>query len=87
MLHDMFLEKEFIGQKLKEYRKKLNISQEKLAEKVGNSYILATVVGKIAKELEKTIPDVIDNSQDKAISIAAKELESGKIIAVNPDKE
>ena len=35
MLHDMFLEKEFIGQKLKEYRKKLNISQEKLAEKVG----------------------------------------------------
>ena len=32
MLHDTFLEKEFIGQKLKEYRKKLNISQEKLAE-------------------------------------------------------
>lgn len=31
----MFLEKEFIGQKLKEYRGKLNISQEKLAEQVG----------------------------------------------------
>lgn len=62
-------------------------SIEKLAEKVGNTYILSTVVGKRAKELEKTIPDVIDNSQDKAISIAAKELENGKIIAVNPDKE
>ncbi len=62
-------------------------SIEKLAQKVGNPYILATVVGKRAKELEKTIPEVIDNSQDKAISIAAKELDSGKIIAVNPDEE
>jgi DNA-directed RNA polymerase subunit K/omega len=48
---------------------------------------LATVVGKRAKELEKTIPDVIDNSQDKAISLAAKELDQDKIITVNPDKE
>ena len=62
-------------------------SIEKLAEKVGNPYILATVVGKRAKELEKTIPDVIDNSQDKAISLAAKELDQDKIITVNPDKE
>ena len=62
-------------------------SIEKLAEKVGNPYILATVVGKRAKELEKTIPEIIDNSQDKAISIAAKELDSGKIVAVNPDEE
>ncbi len=62
-------------------------SIEKLADKVGNPYILATVVGKRAKELEKTIPEYIDNSQDKAISIAAKELETGKIIAVNPDEE
>ncbi|MBQ8460174.1 helix-turn-helix transcriptional regulator [bacterium] len=29
----MFLEKKFIGQKFKEYRKKLGFSQEKLAEK------------------------------------------------------
>jgi len=33
MLHNMFLEKKFIGQKFKEYRKKAGMSQEKLAEK------------------------------------------------------
>ena len=37
MLHNMFLEKKFIGQKFKEYRKKAGMSQEKLAEKVGVS--------------------------------------------------
>ena len=31
----MFLDKKFIGQKLKEYRKKANLSQEQVAEKVG----------------------------------------------------
>lgn len=35
MLHGMFLEKEFVGQKFKEYRKKASLTQEELAEKVG----------------------------------------------------
>lgn len=35
MLHAMFYDKKFIGQKLKEYRKKANLSQEQLAERTG----------------------------------------------------
>lgn len=31
----MFYDKEFIGKKLKEYRKKANLSQEQIAEKTG----------------------------------------------------
>ena len=31
----MFCDKEFIGKKLKEYRKKANLSQEQIAEKTG----------------------------------------------------
>ena len=31
----MFLDKKFIGQKLKEYRKKASLSQEQIAEKTG----------------------------------------------------
>ncbi len=58
---------------------------EKLSEKVGNDYILSCVVGKRAKELEKKIPEVIENSPDKAISIAAKEIAEGKIVPSNVD--
>lgn len=53
---------------------------EKLSEQVGNDYILSCVVGKRAKELEKKIPEVIENSPDKAISIAAREIAEGKIV-------
>ena len=35
MLPTMFLDKKFIGQKLKEYRKKASLSQEQVAEKTG----------------------------------------------------
>lgn len=35
MLHAMFYDKKFIGQKLKEYRKKAKLSQEQIAEKTG----------------------------------------------------
>ena len=35
MLHTMFCDKKFIGQKFKEYRKKANLSQEQIAEKIG----------------------------------------------------
>ena len=54
---------------------------EKLAEKMGNPYALANVVGKRAKQLEKNIPDIIEHSPEKAISLAAREIESGKIVA------
>lgn len=54
---------------------------EKLAQKVGNQYALASVVGKRAKQLEKNIPDIIEHSPEKAISLAAREIESGKIVA------
>ena len=54
---------------------------EELKQKVGNEYLLTTLVAKRAKELEKEIPDVIEHSPEKAISLAAREVYSGKIVA------
>lgn len=54
---------------------------EELKEKTGNEYILTCLVSKRAKELEKEIPDVIENSSEKAISLAAREIYSGKIVS------
>lgn len=54
---------------------------EELREKAGNEYLLTNLVAKRAKELEKDIPAVIEASDEKAISIAAREIYSGKIVA------
>ena len=59
---------------------------EELKEKAGNEYILTNLVAKRAKELEKEIPEVIENSQEKAISLAAREVYTGKIVAKKIDK-
>lgn len=56
---------------------------EELKQKVGNEYLLTNLVAKRAKELEKEIPDVIEHSPEKAISLAAREVYSGKIVASN----
>lgn len=60
---------------------------EKLSEKVGNDYVLTVLVEKRAKQLEKNIPEVIENSPEKAISLAAREVEQGKIIPSKPEEE
>ena len=60
---------------------------EKVIESAGNKYILCSLVSKRAKELEKDIPEVIENSQEKAISLAAREVHSGKIIASKIDNK
>lgn len=54
---------------------------EELRKIAGNEYILTNLVAKRAKELEKDIPEVIDNSQEKAISLASREVYSGKIVS------
>lgn len=54
---------------------------EELKRKVGNEYILANLVAKRAKELEKEIPEVIENSVEKSISLACREVYSGKVLA------
>jgi len=54
---------------------------EELKKKVGNEYILANLVSKRAKELEKEIPEVIENSAEKSISLACREVYSGKVLA------
>ena len=54
---------------------------EELKKKAGNEYILTNLVAKRAKELEKEIPEVIDASQEKAISLASREIYSGKIVS------
>ncbi len=60
---------------------------DELAAKMGgNKYKLCCVMEKRAKELEKRIPDVINNSDKKAISIAADEIFEGKIVA-SDDKQ
>ncbi len=58
---------------------------EKLAKKVGNQYALTCLVGKRAKQLEKNIPEIIESSPEKAISLAAREIEAGKIIPSTVD--
>lgn len=60
---------------------------EELKKIAGNEYILTNLVSKRAKELEKDIPEVIENSQEKAISLAAREVHSGKIIASKIDNK
>jgi len=54
---------------------------EELKKKAGNEYILTNLVAKRAKELEKEMPEVIDASNEKAISLASREVYSGKIVS------
>jgi len=54
---------------------------EELKALADNEDILTNLVAKRAKELEKDIPEVIDSSPEKAISLAARELYTGKIVA------
>ena len=59
---------------------------EELKKIAGNEYILTNLVAKRAKELEKDIPEVIENSQEKAISLAARDVHCGKIVASKIEK-
>ena len=55
---------------------------DELAAKVGgNKYKLCCVMQKRAKELEKRIPAEIEQSDKKAISIAADEIYEGKVVS------
>ena len=60
---------------------------EELRKIAGNEYILTNLVAKRAKELAKEIPDVIESSQVKALSIAAREVYSGKIVPTKLGEE
>ncbi len=59
---------------------------EELKKIAGNEYILTNIVAKRAKELEKDMPEYIEHSDEKAISIAARELYAGKIVITDPKK-
>ena len=55
---------------------------DELTRKVDNNkYKLCCVMSKRAKELEKKIPEEIDKSDKKAISMAADEIYEGKIVS------
>lgn len=55
---------------------------DELAAKTdGNKYKLCTVIAKRAKELEKRIPEELEKSDKKAISIASEEIYNGTIVA------
>ena len=55
---------------------------DELAAKVGgNKYKLCCVMQKRAKELEKRIPAEIEQSDKKAISMAADEIYAGKVVS------
>ena len=55
---------------------------DELASRMGgNKYKLCCVMEKRAKELEKRIPAEIEQSDKKAISMAADEIYEGKVVA------
>lgn len=55
---------------------------DELSKRVGgNKYKLCILMSKRAKELEKRIPAELEKSEKKAISIAADEIFTGKVIA------
>ena len=58
---------------------------ELVAKMGGNKYKLCCIMEKRAKELEKRIPAEIENSDKKAISLAADEIYEGKIISSDAD--
>ncbi len=58
---------------------------EELKKIAGNEYILSNIVAKRAKMLEKDMPEYIEASQEKAISIAARELYAGKLEIKKPE--
>ena len=61
---------------------------DELANKVdGNKYKLCRVLAKRAKVLETTIPDEIEASDRKSISIAADQLMNGDITFTDGAKE
>lgn len=54
---------------------------DELEQKMGSKYKLSCVLSKRAKELEKRIPDEIEKSDKKAITMAAEEIMAGKIVS------
>ncbi len=47
----------------------------------GNKYKLCCIMAKRAKELEKRMPEEIEKSNKKAISLAADEIYRGKVVS------
>ena len=61
---------------------------DELAEKTGgNKYKLCSVIAKRAKELEKRIPEEIEKSDKKAITLAAEEVFNGTIVPSDDSNE
>jgi DNA-directed RNA polymerase omega subunit len=57
---------------------------DKLVKKVnGNKYKLCCLIAKRAKYLALTIPHELETSPEKEISIAAKEIYNGEVVAKN----
>ena len=65
--------------------KPLNV--EEMIKKVGSKYVLASVVGKRAKDLNRGAKILVDDVSGKTISIAFRELEEGKLNYVIPTDE
>ena len=54
---------------------------DEMVKKVGGSkFLLSVLIATRAKQLEKTMPDVIESSDLKAISLAAEEVYNGEIV-------
>ena len=61
---------------------------DELAAKTGgNKYRLCSVISKRAKELEKRIPEEIEKSDKKAITLAAEEIFNGTIVPSDSEEE
>ena len=55
---------------------------DKLIDKVGNRYKLVCIVAKRAKEIQKNLPEMLNNSELKEISVAAADLYNDKITVI-----
>ena len=61
---------------------------DELAAKTGgNKYKLCSVISKRAKELEKRIPEEIEKSDKKAITMAAEEVFNGTIVPSDANED
>lgn len=57
-------------------------SVEELSKKVGNSYELANVLAKRAKEIVQHPTEEFESGEKKAIQIAAEEIKNGDVVAI-----
>lgn len=61
-------------------------SVEELSKKVGNTYELANLLAKRAKEIAQNPPEEVENGTKKELQLAAEEIAKDKVVMTTDDK-